>query len=138
MTKVCLENLETPVHSSFIKLEGFDMRVFARREPQTLSLIAANPRAPEETFCSQPARSELKLRVVLPKRPRLSAGEIRRKLASLSQVDVMRVNWATIREGESHCIWPPDVIDKFSAADVITENSTSHYVLREINLTRIR
>src|SRR5687768_18611582 len=105
------------------------MKVFARREQQTLSLIAANPSAaPEETFGSKPERAEPRLRVVQLKWPRMSASEIRRKLASVSQVDVMRVNWATIREGESHCIWPPEVIEKFNAANVITAKSTSHYI----------
>ena len=114
------------------------MKVFARRE-QTLSLIAANPSAvSEETYSSRPDRVETRLRVVQSIRPRLSASEIRRKLASVSQVDVMRVNWATIREGESHCIWPPEVVEKFRAADVITAKSTSHYVLREANLTRVK
>ncbi|HSE32500.1 MAG TPA: hypothetical protein VLA93_13090 [Pyrinomonadaceae bacterium] len=56
----------------------------------------------------------------------------------LSAVDVMRVNRATIREGEAHCIWPPDIVEKFRTADVITEKSVSHYVLREVNLTRVR
>lgn len=113
------------------------MKVFTQRE-QNLSLIAANPNVTEETFGSRPSRAEIRLRVVQTKWPRLSASEIRRKLASVSQVDVMRVNWATIREGESHCIWPPEVVEKFKAADVITAKSTSHYVLREANLTRVK
>jgi hypothetical protein len=112
------------------------MKVFARREPQTLSLIAANPSAaPEEPFSS---RTEIKLRVVQPKWPRLSASEIGRKLASVTQVDVMRVNWATIREGRSHCIWPLEVVEKFSAVNVVTAKTTSHYVVRETNLIRIK
>lgn len=119
------------------KLEGLNMKVFARRE-QNLSLIAANHSASEEAFSSKAARAETRLRVVQPKWPRLSASEIRRKLALVSQVDVMRVNWATIREGESHCIWPPEVVEKFRAADVITAKSTYHYVLRESNLIRVK
>jgi hypothetical protein len=56
----------------------------------------------------------------------------------LSAVDVMRVNRATIREGEGHCIWPPEIVAKFRTADVITEKAVSHYVLREVNLTRVK
>ena len=121
------------------------MKVFARRELQNLSLIAPNPAAaPNQSLNSKPAQlpefPETRLRVIQPqpKWPRLSAKEIRRKLASVSQVDVMRVNWATIREGQSHCIWPLDVIEKFNAADVITEKATPHYVVREANLTRVK
>jgi len=121
------------------------MKVFARREPQTLSLIAPHPSAIHtDTVNSKPANraefSEARLRVIQlqPRWPRLSGAEIRRKLASVSQVEVMRVNWATIREGESHCIWPSYVIEKFATADVITEKSSPHYVLREANLTRVK
>jgi hypothetical protein len=56
----------------------------------------------------------------------------------LNTVDVMRVNRATIREGESHCIWPPEIIEKFRTADVIREMTTAHYVLREQTLTRVK
>ena len=121
------------------------MKVFAHRELQNLSLIAPNPAvAPNDSLNSKqaqrPESSATRLRVIqpLPKWPRLSAKEIRRKLAAVSQVEVMRVNWATIREGQSHCIWPPDVIEKFNAADVITEKTTPHYVVREANLTRVK
>jgi hypothetical protein len=123
------------------KVEGINMKVFARKELQTLSLIAPHSSAAPNPFNSAPAnRPETRLRAIQPQMrwPRLSAKDIRQKLASVSQVDVMRVHWATIREGQSHCIWPHDVIEKFSAADVITEKSTSHYLLREVNLTRIK
>lgn len=121
------------------------MKVFARKELQILSLNALPPGTINSSnLNSQPPNRaefpETRLRVIQPQPrwPRLSARDIRKKLASVSQVEVMRVHWATIREGESHCIWPPDVIEKFSTADVITEKSTSHYVLREVNVTRVK
>ena len=52
-------------------------------------------------------------------------------------MDVSRVNKATIREGESHCIWPPSVIREFNKADVITTREVEHYVLRDANLNRV-
>jgi hypothetical protein len=55
----------------------------------------------------------------------------------LTALDVSRVNKATIREGESHCVWPPSVIREFNKAEVITGGAVSHYVLRDANLTRI-
>ena len=121
------------------------MKVFARRELQNLSLIAPNPAvAPNDSLNSKQSQRaefpETRLRIIQPQPrwPRLSAKEIRRKLAGVSQIDVMRVNWATIREGQSHCIWPPDVIEKFNSADVITEKATPHYVVREANVTRVK
>jgi hypothetical protein len=38
---------------------------------------------------------------------------------SLSLNDVMRVNFATVREGTDHRHWPPEVVLSFIAADVI-------------------
>lgn len=121
------------------------MKVFARKELQILSLTAPLGNiSHNNSLDAEPASGtefpEARLRIIQPQPrwPRLSAKDIKRKLASVSQVEVMRVNWATIREGRSHCIWPHDVIEKFSAADVITEKSTSHYVLREVNVTRVK
>ena len=71
-------------------------------------------------------------------RPRLSGTEIKRRLSLLSVVDVMRVNRATIREGESHRVWPPEILEKFRVADVITDRSAPHYVLRDISISRIK
>jgi len=42
---------------------------------------------------------------------------------SLSSVDHIRVNRATVREGVVHRAWPPDVVLTFLAADVIKRNS---------------
>jgi hypothetical protein len=41
---------------------------------------------------------------------------------SLSSIEHIRVNRATVREGTAHRPWPPDVVLSFLAADVITRN----------------
>ena len=55
----------------------------------------------------------------------------------ISDADFMRVSNATVREGESHRVWPPDVVQKFRMAEVITNSGTQHYVLRDATITRI-
>ncbi len=42
---------------------------------------------------------------------------------SLTSVDHIRVNRATVREGYVHRPWPPDVVLTFFAADVIKRNN---------------
>jgi hypothetical protein len=54
-----------------------------------------------------------------------------------STEDFMRVNNATVREGRSHRVWPPDVLRKFQTAEVITDVQTQHYVLRDRSITRL-
>jgi hypothetical protein len=49
----------------------------------------------------------------------------------------MRVNNATVREGGSHRVWPPEVLRKFQMAEVVTELQTQHYVLRDRSITRV-
>jgi hypothetical protein len=120
-----------------IEGEGLNMKVFARKEPQALTFLEL-PLNAATSFNTQPTETRLRVIQPQPRWPRLSPSEIKRKLASVSQIDVMRVHWATIREGQSHCIWPMDVLEKLSTADVITEKSTPHYVLREDNLTRVK
>ena len=55
----------------------------------------------------------------------------------LSEADFMRVSNATVREGESHRVWPPDVVEKFRRAEVITNNGTQHYVVRDATINRV-
>ena len=54
-----------------------------------------------------------------------------------STAEFMRVNNATVREGRSHRVWPPEVLRKFHMAEIITELQTQHYVLRDRSITRI-
>jgi len=120
------------------------MKVFARKELQTLSLVTTNTQAKPKATVALSVHPEPSIRHLRPvesvriRRPRLSMREITKRLSSLNTVDVMRVNRATIREGESHCIWPPEIIDRFRTADVIRESAAAHYVVRERTLTRVR
>ena len=52
-----------------------------------------------------------------------------------SALDFMRVNNATVREGRSHRVWPPDVLRKIQTADIITELKTPHYVVRDRSIS---
>jgi hypothetical protein len=49
----------------------------------------------------------------------------------------MRVNNATVREGRSHRVWPPEVLRKFQTAEIITELKTPHYVLRDTSISPV-
>jgi hypothetical protein len=60
------------------------------------------------------------------------------RLPRLTALDITRVNHATIREGESHCVWPPSIIRRFHTAAVITEKKVPHYQLRDVNLTKVK
>src|SRR4030095_12252508 len=107
------------------------MKVFAHNEFQTLSLV--NPRLQSQN----PFTGEVRhVDFERGKRPRISGGELKNRLSLLGAAVVPRVNETTSREGQSHCVWPPDVLRKFWAADVIKSDSTTHYVLRDVNLTR--
>jgi hypothetical protein len=116
------------------------VKVLKRQELQTLSLVApVRPKTTKPIIYPVPAPEAVRsTESEFVKRPRISAAEVKRRLSLLSPVDFMRVNRATIREGESHCIWPPEVVEKFRTADVVTETAVSHYILRELNLTRVK
>ena len=54
-----------------------------------------------------------------------------------STIEFMRVNNATVREGRSHRVWPPEVLRKFQMAEVVTEPRTPHYVLRDSSISPV-
>ncbi|HYK22599.1 MAG TPA: hypothetical protein VEV42_17785 [Pyrinomonadaceae bacterium] len=54
-----------------------------------------------------------------------------------STLDFMRVNNATVREGRTHRVWPPEVLRKFHTADIITELKTAHYVVRDRSISPV-
>ena len=120
--------------------EGKTVKVLKRKELQTLSLVAPErPKTTQPIIFPAPVTDAIRLaETELVKRPRLSPAEIKRRLSQLTSLDVMRVNRATIREGESHCIWPPEILERIRSADVITETAVSHYALREGTLTRVK
>lgn len=49
----------------------------------------------------------------------------------------MRVNNATVREGQAHRVWPPEVLRRFEMAEVVTNTNVEHYILRDTSITRI-
>ena len=49
----------------------------------------------------------------------------------------MRVSNATIREGKSHRVWPPEVLRQFQTAEVIKTN-VEHYVVRDRSISPVK
>jgi hypothetical protein len=56
---------------------------------------------------------------------------VNRKTLVPSTAEFMRVNNATVREGNAHRVWPPEVLRRFQTADVVTKSDVQHYVLRD-------
>ena len=54
-----------------------------------------------------------------------------------STIEFMRVNNATVREGRSHRVWPPEVLRKFQMAEIVTELQTPHYVVRDSSISPV-
>ena len=54
-----------------------------------------------------------------------------------STIEFMRVNNATVREGRSHRVWPPEVLRKFQMAEIVTDVQTQHYVLRDRSVSPV-
>ncbi|HET6978150.1 MAG TPA: hypothetical protein VFI24_17600 [Pyrinomonadaceae bacterium] len=51
--------------------------------------------------------------------------------------EFMQVHHATVREGRSHRVWPPEVLRAFQTAEIVTEPQTQHYLLRDSSITRL-
>jgi hypothetical protein len=119
----------------FITWEGTKVRVFARKE-RHLSLIPAVQvqTATSESLEPGTLRESLNgwLDSISPSAT-LSVTLVPR----LTAMDVMRVNHATIREGETHRVWPPFIFEKFWSSDVITDKKVQHYELKDANLRKI-
>ena len=62
---------------------------------------------------------------------------VKPKTSVPSTLEFMRVNNATVREGRTHRVWPPDVLRKFQMAEVVTELKTPHYVLRDSSISPV-
>ena len=54
-----------------------------------------------------------------------------------SAEEFMRVNSATVREGSSHRVWPPEVLRQFQMAQVVNKTDVQHYVLRDRSISRL-
>jgi hypothetical protein len=72
----------------------------------------------------------------LTKRRNLKYSLVRPQTSVPTAEDFMRVNNATVREGRTHRVWPPEVLRKFQTAEIITELQTQHYVLRDSSISR--
>lgn len=68
--------------------------------------------------------------------PRLTLGNPR--ITVPSNEAFMRVSNATVREGRSGRVWPPEVLRKFQKAEVVTERTINHYVLRDTSISPVR
>lgn len=54
-----------------------------------------------------------------------------------STTEFMRVNNATVREGQTHRVWPPEVLRRFQMAEVVTKTGVEHYVLRDRSISPV-
>jgi len=82
-----------------------------------------------------------KLRVLAKKNPILSFSRfalVKPRTTVPSSDAFMRVSNATVREGRSGRVWPPDVLRKFQTAEIITETAINHYVLRDTSISPVR
>jgi len=81
------------------------------------------------------ANSILSLQFPLITRRTQKYSLVRPRTSVPSTLDFMRVNNATVREGRTHRVWPPEVLRKFHSAEIITELQTPHYVVRDRSIT---
>ena len=81
--------------------------------------------------------SILSLQFPLARRRTLKYSLVRPRTSVPSTLDFMRVNNATVREGRTHRVWPPEVLRKFHTAEIITELQTPHYVVRDRSITPV-
>ena len=62
---------------------------------------------------------------------------VKPKTSVPSTIEFMRVNNATVREGRSHRVWPPEVLRKFHMAEIVTDLRTPHYVVRDSSISPV-
>jgi hypothetical protein len=62
---------------------------------------------------------------------------VNRKHVVPSTAEFMRVSNATVREGRTHRVWPPEVLRQFQMAEVVTSSDVQHYVVRDRSVSRI-
>ena len=77
------------------------------------------------------------LKLPLTKRRSFRYSLVKPNTAVPSTLEFMRVNNATVREGRTHRVWPPDVLRKFETAEIVTELQTQHYVLRDSSISPV-
>ena len=79
----------------------------------------------------------LSLEFPLTRRRTFRYALVKPKTSVPSTTEFMRVNNATVREGRTHRVWPPDIVRKFQMAEVVTELKTPHYVLRDSSISPV-
>lgn len=72
----------------------------------------------------------------LPRRRSLKYSLVRPRTSVPTTEEFMQVHNATVREGRSHRVWPPEVLRRFQTAEIVTELQTQHYVLRDSSISR--
>ena len=55
-----------------------------------------------------------------------------------STAEFMRVNNATVREGNTHRVWPPEVLRQFHMAELVKKTGVEHYVVRDRSISPVR
>ena len=88
-------------------------------------------------LAQQNSTVSFKLGVALKRRPRLFS-LVNHKIMVPSTEEFMRVNNATVREGQAHRVWPPEVLRQFHMAEVVTNTNIQHYVLRDTSISPVR
>ena len=124
-----------PYYALFILRGGTYVRVFARKEHH-LSLLPQIQLKTAKAQTVSPGSLRDSFHGWLDSVAPTSTSTVT-LVPRLTAFDVMRVNHATIREGESHRIWPPSIFEKFWSSKVITDKKVQHYELKDVNLRRI-
>ena len=83
------------------------------------------------------AKQSLSLEFPITKSRTFRYALVKPKTSVPSTLEFMRVNNATVREGRSHRVWPPEVLRKFQAAEIVTTLQTPHYVVRDSSISRL-
>jgi hypothetical protein len=87
-------------------------------------------------LAQQNSTVSLKLGLAPRRRPKLFS-LVNRKVVVPSSAEFMRVSNATVREGRTHRVWPPEVLRQFQVAEVVTSSDVQHYVVRDRSVSRI-
>ncbi|HEX6283809.1 MAG TPA: hypothetical protein VFZ71_03000 [Pyrinomonadaceae bacterium] len=81
--------------------------------------------------------STISFKLGLTKRRSRIFSLVNRKIMVPSSAEFMRVNHATVREGSTHRVWPPEVLRQFQMAEVVNKTDVQHYVLRDRSISRL-
>ena len=88
-------------------------------------------------LAQQNSTISFKLGLATQRRPRLFS-LVNRKIVVPSTAEFMRVSSATVREGRTHRVWPPEVLRRFQSAELVTSSDVQHYVLRDRSISPVR